>query len=119
MRRAVLILGIALGANSAMAAEYRAPVGNCDGATMMLEAARQAHLRASAAFSAVGGTCSPARTKALDTMLSSAAQLERRATEALAACPGMDDMMWQGREMQSFARREISGAEKSRATCAP
>jgi hypothetical protein len=117
MRVAVLSLCIALGPVPALAAEYLAPVGNCDGATMMLEAARQAHLRSGAALAAAGGGCSAARTAALDANLASAHLLDRRARRAMAACPGMDDEMWQGEQMTRLARNDITESDKARAVC--
>lgn len=115
MRFSAALLAFALAATPALATDYRAPVGSCDGATMMLEAARQAHLRASAAIQ--GNACTAEGRKALDAKIASATLLARRAQGALTACPGMDDSMWQGDQMARYAQSELADAGKSRAAC--
>lgn len=117
MRIVMLSLLAAFAALPALADEYPAPVGNCDGATMMLEAAREAYLRSGAALAAAGASCSGERSKALDAHLASAQMLARRAREAMAACPGMDDEMWQGRQMTRLAETDIAETGKARAAC--
>lgn len=97
-------------------AAYPAPVGNCDAAVMLLEAARVAQSHTAAAIAKNKG-CGIQAVKALDANVGSAALLAKRADGLLAACPGMDDAMWQGARMASFAKDAAADANKARAAC--